>query len=427
MNEEIKGRLEQIRRGEIPDGYKRTRAGIIPNNWKVTRLRDSGRKCLKKNTDFKIRLVFSNSAQNGIIPQEEQFDKSIANKEHIDGYYIVNPGDFVYNPRISVTAPCGPINRNETGETGIVSPLYTVFTVDFPKADNAYLKHYFKSSHWFQYMKGVANYGVRHDRMNISDADFFAMPFPTPTIAEQQKIAEILSTQDSVIELKERLVTEKLRQKKYLMQRLLTGKQRLPGFHGRWNAHSLCDITERRTTRNIAQCDRVLTISGQYGLIEQWSFFDKTVASADKSNYFFLERDDFAYNKSRSTGYPFGAIKRLKKYDTGIVSPLYICFRISSQLVTAEYMEHYFEANLINQEIKFIAQEGARNHGLLNIGVDDFFNLKVYLPPVDEQMAIADILSAADREIELLRASLEQEKRKKKALSQLLLTGIVRV
>ena len=187
MKEEIKERLAQIRRGEIPDGYKRTRAGIIPNNWKVTRLRDSGRKCLKKNTDFKIRLVFSNSAQNGIIPQEEQFDKSIANKEHIDGYYIVKPGDFVYNPRISVTAPCGPINRNETEETGIVSPLYTVFTVDFPKADNAYLKHYFKSSHWFQYMKGVANYGVRHDRMNISTLIFSQCRFPRRLLRNSKK------------------------------------------------------------------------------------------------------------------------------------------------------------------------------------------------------------------------------------------------
>ena len=171
----------------------------------------------------------------------------------------------------------------------------------------------------------------------------------------------------------------------------------------------------------------MLTISAQYGLINQAKFFNKTIASDDKSNYFLLGRGDFAYNKSYSKGYPFGTIKRLTRYDIGIVSPLYICFRPKFGNISDEYLEHYFEAGLMNHEIQAFAQEGARNHGLLNIEVDDFFNSRLLLPPLEEQTAIAEVLSTADREIDLLRQDIEQEKQKKKALMQLLLTGIVRV
>ena len=171
----------------------------------------------------------------------------------------------------------------------------------------------------------------------------------------------------------------------------------------------------------------MLTISAQYGLINQDEFFNKAVASDDKSNYFLLKRGDFAYNKSYSNGYPFGAIKRLTRYDDGIVSPLYICFRVKDENISDEYLEQYFEAGFINHEIQAFAQEGARNHGLLNISVDDFFSSKFLLPPLAEQTAIAEVLSTADRELDLLRQDIEQEKQKKKALMQLLLTGIVRV
>ena len=171
----------------------------------------------------------------------------------------------------------------------------------------------------------------------------------------------------------------------------------------------------------------MLTISAQYGLINQAEFFNKAVASDDKSNYFLLEKGDFAYNKSYSNGYPFGAIKRLTRYDVGIVSPLYICFKISKENVSGEFLDQYFEVGLLNHEIQAIAQEGARNHGLLNIAIDDFFNSKILLSSPEEQTAIANVLSAADREIDLIRQNIEQEKQKKKALMQLLLTGIVRV
>ena len=242
-----------------------------------------------------------------------------------------------------------------------------------------------------------------------------------------KKIADILSKQEKLIALKEKLIEEKKRQKKALMQQLLTGKKRLPGFSGEWDKFHLNQIAERITRKNKIGNDNVLTISAQYGLINQSEFFDKEIASEDKSNYFLLFRNDFAYNKSYSVGYPFGTIKQLTRYDMGIVSPLYICFQIVGNNASAEYLEHYFEAGLMNKEIQSFAQEGARNHGLLNISVEDFFNSQIILPPMKEQLAIAHILTSATKEIDLLQKDLEQEKQKKKALMQLLLTGIVRV
>lgn len=191
--------------------------------WKIKPLKKLTEKQKKKNDGFQYRLVLSNSAQHGIVSQDQEFDKEIANEERIDGYYIVIPGAFVYNPRISVTAPCGPINVNETGETGIMSPLYTVFTISSPQISQDFLKYYFQSSCWYKYVKGVANYGARHDRISISDGDFFDMPIPLPTKEEQNYIAKVLSAADREIELLQQDIEQEKQKKKALMQLLLTG------------------------------------------------------------------------------------------------------------------------------------------------------------------------------------------------------------
>lgn len=202
---------------------------LLTGEWKTVKLSKLVSKCTAKNDNFVYGLVLTNSAQNGIIPQSEHFDKDIASNENIDGYYIVADGEFVYNPRISATAPCGPIRRNRLGQTGVMSPLYTVFRADENKIDIQFLEHYFMSTNWHRYMKSIANYGARHDRMNISSDGFFSMPIPVPTIEEQAEIANRLTTADREIEfLTQELEQQKL-VKKYLMQQLLTGKKRVKG------------------------------------------------------------------------------------------------------------------------------------------------------------------------------------------------------
>ena len=168
-----------------------------------------------------------------------------------------------------------------------------------------------------------------------------------------------------------------------------------------WQVTRFNKIFERITQKNDVGCENVLTISAQYGLINQQEFFKKSIASADTSNYFLLNKNDFAYNKSYSAGYPFGTIKKMKLYEQGIVSPLYICFRAKSKLMDIDYIEQYFDANKFNPEILAIAQEGARNHGLLNMSIEDFFNCNIVKPSQQEQEKIAKILNCCDKIIEL--------------------------
>lgn len=176
----------------------------------------------------------------------------------------------------------------------------------------------------------------------------------------------------------------------------------------------------RSTRKNRTGCENVLTISAQMGLVNQREFYDKDIASEDKSGYFLMKNGEFAYNKSYSTGYPYGAIKQLTRYDEGIVSPLYICFAPKADTNTAFYIQ-YFESGRYNREIYRVAQEGARNHGLLNIAVEDFFSGVLVEPSASEQQKIAEILATCDRVIELKRQLLEEKRRQKQWLMQKLL------
>lgn len=190
-----------------------------------------------------------------------------------------------------------------------------------------------------------------------------------------------------------------------------------------WKSVRFDYLFDRLTRRNSIGNKNVLTISARHGLINQEAFFKKTVASNDLSNYYLLERGDFAYNKSYSAGYNFGAFKRLTRYDKGVVSPLYICFTVNEKNKFPEFYVHYFESMLLDREIKAFAQEGARNHGLLNIAIGDFFAMKLPLPPLPEQRAIAEILTAQDRLIETKVRLIDAKKRQKRWLMQKLLMG----
>ena len=169
---------------------------------------------------------------------------------------------------------------------------------------------------------------------------------------------------------------------------------RFPEFSGEWANVTLSDIVTRVTRKNKNNESRLpLTISAQYGLVDQISFFNKVVASADMSNYYLLKEGEFAYNKSYSSEYPWGAIKRLDRYPQGALSSLYICFGINDN-VDSDFLVHYFESSKWHREVSNVAGEGARNHGLLNIAVGDFFNTAHCIPATSkEQQKIAALLN----------------------------------
>ncbi|WP_323592348.1 restriction endonuclease subunit S [Aliarcobacter butzleri] len=192
-----------------------------------------------------------------------------------------------------------------------------------------------------------------------------------------------------------------------------------------WEVKTFQSIFERVTRKNTVNNQNVLTISAQHGLVNQEDFFNKSVSSEDLSGYILLNKGEFAYNKSYSNGYPMGAIKRLKKYDQGVVSSLYIYFKAIKD--DPEFYEHYFEAGLLNREIYKIAQEGARNHGLLNMSVIEFFkDLHVAKPPKIEQQKIAQILTTWDETIVKQEKLIKEKEQLKKGLIQKLLSGEVR-
>ena len=189
-----------------------------------------------------------------------------------------------------------------------------------------------------------------------------------------------------------------------------------------WSRVPLSSLGERVRRRNTTDNTNVLTISAVHGLVNQKTFFKKIVASANLSNYFLLKKGEFAYNKSYSNGYPVGVVKRLDKYGSGVLSPLYICFDMSSDKVDQDYAVHFFDSQWFIYEINDIAKEGARNHGLLNVGVGDFFDLSFVLPPLPEQQKIATILSSVDDVIEKTRAQIDKLKDLKTGMMQELFT-----
>ena len=168
--------------------------------WEQRKLGDFSKKVTTKNADGALNETFTNSAERGVVSQLDYFDHDITNEASVNGYYVVRPNDFVYNPRISATAPCGPINRNRLNRAGVMSPLYTVFSID-DGVCKTYLEHYFKTPRWHDFMFLEGNSGARSDRFSISDSLFFEMPIWCPSLAEQEAIAQQLELADSLITL----------------------------------------------------------------------------------------------------------------------------------------------------------------------------------------------------------------------------------
>ena len=200
-------------------------------------------------------------------------------------------------------------------------------------------------------------------------------------------------------------------------------KLRFPGFDEPWRAEKLSDFADRITRKNNkSETDLPLTISSKDGLVDQVSYFNKTVASKDMSGYYLLKNGEFAYNKSYSVGYDFGSIKRLDRYPMGALSTLYICFALKRH--ESDFIKAYFDSLKWYREIYMISAEGARNHGLLNVPTEEFFDTKHYLPEnTDEQRKIADFLIALEHRIETQQSLVDNLKKYKRGAIAHILSG----
>ena len=309
-----------------------------------------------------------------------------------DGEAILTAGDGV---------GVGKVFHYSTGKIGVHQRVYLL--TDF-KCDGKYLFHYFSSKFYNRVKRMSAKNSVDSVRMEMI-AD---MPLSLPSYKEQQLIGTLLSKLDERIATQRRLIEDLEKLKSSIIEKIycspMENYPRLrisQKYAENWPIYELGNICTRITTKNINnEANRVLTIAAQYGLIDQCLFFNKVVASENLSNYYLLKKGDFAYNKSYSGDYIWGAVKRLDKYESGVLSPLYICFRPNNELVDSDYLLFYFESKKWHKEISEIVVEGARNHGLLNISVKDFFNMHIPLPSIDEQRELSTMIRTIQLKIE---------------------------
>ena len=243
-------------------------------DWEQRKLNEIADRVSEKNKNNEFSEPFTNSAEQGIISQRDYFDREIVNNENLNGYYIVRNDDFIYNPRISVTAPVGPINRNRLGRNGVMSPLYTVFRTH--DINNLYLEFYFKTTKWHRFMKLNGDSGARFDRFTISSTQFMEMPIPYPMLDEQIKIGEYFDTLDHLITLHQHKCDEMKKMKKCMLQKMFpqNGKKvpeiRFEGFTNDWEQRKLGEVLVSLQNNTLSRAD----LSNETGIAKNVHYGD---------------------------------------------------------------------------------------------------------------------------------------------------------
>ncbi|MGN2410356.1 restriction endonuclease subunit S [Pseudomonas syringae] len=390
--------------------------------WQFLPLNRLAIRAKKKNRDEQIDRVLTNSAEFGVVDQRDFFDKDIATQGKLEGYVVVERDSYVYNPRISSTAPVGPISKNKIG-TGVMSPLYTVFK--FKDDRNDFYEHFFNTSGWHTYMRQASSTGARHDRMAISNDDFMAMPLPVSSPDEQQKIADCLCSLDELISAQGRKVDALKTHKKGLMQRLFprAGQTqphlRLPEFRkaGEWKEDALDDIATFRRG----------SFPQPYGLPEWYD---------EKNGMPFIQvfdvGDDFRLKdktKSRistlgakkSVFIPVGTLIVTLQGSIGRVAITHYDAYIDRTLLIFESFQKPIEKvffSRVIQNLFDIEKEKAPGGIIKTITKESLRDFKVKYPKIEEQQRIASCLSSLDELITAHTQKLEALKTHKKGLMQ---------
>ena len=359
---------------------------------------DFATKITKKNKGNIVKNILCNSANLGLVPQGNYFDREIANTENTDGYYVICNGDFVYNPRKSTAAPFGPVNIYEGEDAGIISPLYLCFSVHniFPK----FLYYRFKSSVWHSYVYSHGDSGVRFDRVSIKDDVFFDMPIYKPTQDEQIKIATLLQLIDERIATQNRII------EKYesLIQAIIY-KAKMDGISkGTWRKIDLCKVLQERNEKNV-EGRTICSVSVNQGVVNQIEYLGRSFAAKQTSHYNVVKYGDIVYTKSPTGDFPYGIIKRSNIREGVAVSPLYGVYIPVNDSIGV-ILHYYFmrPSNAFNY-LHPLIQKGAKN--TINITNGRFLENSVPLPiSENEANTIAGILKSIQEKIEIEKSLL---------------------
>ena len=351
--------------------------------------------------------------------------EKLGSSDNVNENYKLEDGDILFShinslPYIANTA----IYTSNLGEIYHGMNLLNI-RAKHEIIDSHFLLHLLKkesSRNWFRI---IAKPAV--NQASISTTEVSSFVFMMPNMEEQKRISSVLDNIDNLLTLHQRKCDEVKTLNKYMLQKMFPqNEQKVPeirfeGFTEAWEQRKLGDLVDRVTRKNQDLVSELpLTISAQYGLIDQNEFFDKRVASKDVSGYYLIENGEFAYNKSTSTDAPWGAIKRLDRYENGVLSTLYIIFGIKeNNPVDSDFLVSYYSTNLWHKGIHEIAAEGARNHGLLNIAPADFFETKLMIPQdIEEQKKIGKYFEELERLITLHQRKCDELQELKKYMLQ---------
>lgn len=336
------------------------------------------------------------------------------------GYLKIRKNDLILSAQ---NLHLGNVNVNKRFTHGIISPAYKVFSL--LHVDPDFIQAWVKREETKHFFLSATTEGASLCRKNIDWNQLMNQQIFVPACEEQQQIGTFFQSLDNLITLHQRELDDLKKLKKGLLQKMFPkpGKQipeiRFPEFTEPWEQRKLSELTNRLIQKNKnLESELPLTISAQFGLVDQETFFNKRVASKDLRNYLLVNNGEFAYNKSYSAGYPWGTVKRLDRYPKGVVSSLYVVFSPIPEEIDSCFLVTFFESDLWYPEIAKRAAEGARNHGLLNIPSSDFFDMKITIPSLSEQQQIGKFFASFDNLITLHQQQLDNLKVLKSGLLQ---------
>ena len=329
-------------------------------SWEQSKLKDVADKVTEKNTALLVQETFTNSAEFGVISQRDFFERDISNADNIGGYYVIHKEDFVYNPRISTSAPVGPVNRNKLGRSGIMSPLYTIFRTH--DVDTTYLEWFFKSRNWHPFMYLNGDSGARSDRFSIKDTVFFGMPIPLPCQDEQKRIGAWMNGVDNLITLNQRKLDTLKNYKKAMLVKMFPREgQKVPeirfkGFSGDWDRCKLGDVLRTLPFKAYLKSPEP---DGKYEIIQQGNVpiigYANGVPCKDYDNTVVLGDHTLSLYKPKS---PFfvatDGVRILKGTDN--MNGKYLLYLLERNKPQSEGYKRYFSI-LADQDVLFTTNQ----------------------------------------------------------------------
>ena len=375
--------------------------------WEQRKLGEISDKVTKKNQDVVVDEVFTNSAEYGIISQRDFFDKDIANTENIDGYYVVEPNDFVYNPRISTTAPFGPIKRNKLERSGAMSPLYYVFRPN--NVDLSYLEWFFQTSCWYPFMRFNGNSGARSDRFAITDKIFNEMPISLPQdIEEQKRIGMFLTTLDTLITLHQRKLDHVKDLKKSMLQKMfpkngqLYPEVRFPEFTDAWEQRKLGDMGS--TFNGLSGKTKDDFGHGEAKFITYMNVFSNPIADLTMTESIEIDKKqksvkagDVFFTTSSETPDEVG-MSSVMPEDADNIYLNSFCFGYRpTEKFDLNYLAYVLRADSFRKEMTFLAQGISR----YNISKNKVMEVCIPVPTIEEQTKVGRYFRNLDHLITL--------------------------